>query len=229
MAGQNLNGNKRANDQFKVVASGSILPTGAAGSEQAFFNMPALGVLPGDFMIIFSAYDGGNHSSSGAVSGGGAGWTSDSIVWMYDAANFASKTLDAADCAATALSFRTRTATHVSYVILRNVVGFGPLTGTLKQKLNVPDQGAVTSMAFAGYTKHPNSKGHVMLVCDRDTTSSWNAPALHNRYNAFALTTWSMATADLRNPDDYKSGTPLIWTIGGVQLYGQTGILFEIS
>lgn len=214
-------------DKFRVVASGRVTPTGTVGSEYAYFNMTTFGAAVGDFMLIFSPYDGGVGSGSGAIGGGASGWTIDNVVWMYDRGNFAYKTLASGDLALTAMTFLTRSAQAASYVILRSLVGQS-LTGTLKQKLAIPTD-ATSLLTFSGYTRNADSKGHVMIVADRDTTSIWAPPFGYNLYNVANDGTFACAIGDLRNPSNYQNLSNIVWTIGGTQLYGQTGILFELT
>ncbi|MCZ4340190.1 hypothetical protein O4H52_01130 [Sphingomonadaceae bacterium G21617-S1] len=215
-------------DMFRVVASGRVVGTGSAGSEYCYFNMPTLGGAVGDVMIIFNPYDGGNGAGSGGVSSAGAGWTSGTDAWMYANGTFAYKTLDATDIAATAMRFLARSAYSTMWVILRNLVGTS-LTATLKQKLEIPTD-ATSVMTFPGYTKSGLSKGHIMLVYDRDNLSTWNAPAGHTPpYNVAQDGLFVGAISDLRNPSNYQSLSNLVWTMTGTQTYGQTGLLFELT
>lgn len=214
-------------ERFRVIASGRVTPTGTAGSEYAYFNMTTLGGAVGDFMLIFSPNDGGGGAGSGAVGGGASGWTSDSVVWMYDRGTFAYKTLASGDIALTAMTFLARSTQAVTYVILRSAVS-SSLTGTLKQKLAIPTD-ATALLTFSGYARNADSKGHVMIVADRDVTSIWTPPAGHNSYNAGNDGVFACAVGDLRNPSNYQNSAALVWTIGGTQIYGQTGILFELT
>lgn len=229
MLAQGLSGNKKPSSAFAVVAYSNILPTGGAGSEYATINMttvsPAAKV--GDFMLMFHSNNDSGFAG-GTIDGGPTGWTSDTYVWssLGYTADFAYKTLAATDISATAMRFLARSTYRVVWIIVRSLVG-KTLTGTLKHK-QLTDGGTAATLTFNAYTKAATSKGHLMVVCDRDATATWKPPAGTTLDYSYSDGTFANAFGTLADPAKYASGTSIVWTTSGVT-FGQTGVHFEIT
>lgn len=227
MLSQSLSGNKNSKDGFTIVWAGYVTSfQGSAGSEYAQVkSLGDRGARAGDWCFMYTGIGNGVNSSGGVQGDVTTGWTSGNYTWMYDAA-YSYKTLNQIDVTDRNI-LRLCRATYPMFMVIIRANFAAQTIGTLKSSF--PNQSSGASLTFPGITKAKDSRGLFSVVCDRDPTSTWGAPAGWNSYNYNNASPFAISAVDLRNPSFYLDGTTIVVPIGGGQTYDQTGMLFELT
>ncbi len=228
---QDCSGNKKPATPVTVVASGFITPTGAAGSEYGFIDMTQQKARVGDWIVFFLPKGDGVNSNGTVGQHTGAAFATEVFAWSHGVDGFASyRTLDENHLKATAMRVLCRDAFKLYYCILRSADGT-PTVGAVKEKVT-PSSGAYTVLNFAGYTKAAKSKGHVVLLMDRDPGSQFLPANGHLMFDQQTgqsiLDTFSRASYLFGDPGGYPGGGFSI-SCAGAQTWGQAGIVFEFT